>query len=77
MSQKKFLAFDFGAESGRAIIGALENEKLTLKEIHRFPTGMLKLQGHFHWNIFRLYEETKKAMKICVEQEQVQPDAIA
>jgi rhamnulokinase len=77
MSQKKFLAFDFGAESGRAIIGVLENEKLTLKEIHRFPTGMLKLQGHFHWNIFRLYEETKKAMKICVEQEQVQPDAIA
>ena len=34
--EKKFLAFDFGASSGRAILGRLENGKLTMEEIHRF-----------------------------------------
>ena len=31
-----FLAFDLGASSGRAIIGSLENGKLSLQEVHRF-----------------------------------------
>ena len=31
----QFLAFDFGASSGRAILGEIKEEKLTLKEIHQ------------------------------------------
>ena len=34
-----FLAFDLGASSGRAIIGSLENGKLSLQEVHRFVNG--------------------------------------
>lgn len=64
MYQPKYLAFDFGAESGRAIIGELKDDKLTLKEKHRFPNGMVNIHGSFHWNIFRLYEEMKKSLKI-------------
>ena len=30
----KVLAFDFGASSGRAIIGTFENGKISLEEIH-------------------------------------------
>ena len=30
------LAFDFGASSGRAILGALKDGKIEMKEIHRF-----------------------------------------
>lgn len=32
---KRVLAFDFGASSGRAIIGEFDGEKITLQEVHR------------------------------------------
>jgi len=35
----KFLAFDLGAESGRAVLGLLDKGKLTLEDVHRFPNG--------------------------------------
>ena len=36
---KHYLALDLGAESGRAILGTLQNGKITLSEEHRFLTG--------------------------------------
>ena len=38
MSNEKYntLAFDFGASSGRAIVGSFDGEKIELSEIHRF-----------------------------------------
>ncbi len=72
-----FLAFDFGAESSRAVCGALENNKLTLKEIYRFPTGMLSLNGHLYWNIYRFYEEIIKALNLCTKKENIYPFSLA
>lgn len=57
-----FLAFDLGAESGRAILGTLEDNKISLRELTRFPTGMLFVNGHYRWNIYRFYEEMLVAM---------------
>ena len=37
--EAKFLAFDLGAESGRAVTGFFEGEKLRLQDAHRFATG--------------------------------------
>jgi rhamnulokinase len=34
---KRYLAFDLGAESGRAMLGSLDDGLLTLEELHRFP----------------------------------------
>ena len=43
MTRDRFIAFDLGAESGRAVVGTLENSKLSLAETHRFanPTGKI------------------------------------
>ncbi len=41
MSISKFLAIDFGAESGRAILGVLKDKKIELNEIHRFPNKII------------------------------------
>src|SRR6188472_141817 len=59
---KNFLAYDLGAESGRAVIGTLDG-KLTLKEVHRFanPTG--RMNGHFHWNLLAQWEELKTGLR--------------
>jgi rhamnulokinase len=77
MRENLYLAFDFGAESSRAVCGSLENNKLTLKEIYRFNTGMLSLNNHFYWNIYRFYEEMLKAVCICTQKNNIFPQSVA
>jgi len=64
----RYLAFDLGAESGRAVLGTLHGKHLELEEVHRFPNGMLNILGHLHWNIYRLYEEILRSIRICCNQ---------
>lgn len=59
---KNFLAFDFGASSGRAILGRLSHGKITLEEIHRFSNDPVELCGHYYWDIFRLFYEIKQGL---------------
>jgi len=65
MKPAQILAFDLGAESGRAVLGRLENGRLAVREVRRFPNTPVRLFGHIHWNVFALLEEMKKAMKEC------------
>lgn len=67
MSQKNFLAFDLGATSGRTILGTLLDGELSLKELTRFPNKMVKLGGHYYWNIFSLYEELKRGLDVAAK----------
>ncbi|MBN1181216.1 MAG: rhamnulokinase [Bacteroidales bacterium] len=73
---KNYLAIDIGAESGRGILGTLKDGKLTVKEIHRFTNGPHNVLGSLHWNILHLYEESIQAIINCVQNENVQPNAI-
>jgi rhamnulokinase len=66
MAAPQFLALDLGAESGRAILGSLERQRLQIKEISRFPNQMLPIHGHLYWNVFRLFEEVRKGLGICL-----------
>ena len=65
MEASHFLAFDLGAESGRAVLGGLEGGRLSVRELRRFPNAPVRISGHIHWNIFALFDEIKKAMKDC------------
>ena len=58
-----FLAIDLGASSGRAILGTIDNGKLGLKEINRFPNPIIDINGRFYWNLFHLYSEILKSLK--------------
>ena len=59
---KNFLAFDFGASSGRAILGRLNDGVLTMEEIHRFSNDPVELCGHYYWDTFRLFFEIKQGL---------------
>ncbi len=65
------LAFDFGASSGRAILGAFENGKIILKELHRFDNEPVELNGGFYWDLPRLFHEVKVALKKADEYDYV------
>lgn len=56
------LGFDFGASSGRAMLGSLIDGKLTIEEVHRFSNDPVKLCGRFVWDIPRLFYEMKQAL---------------
>ncbi|MDP2918688.1 MAG: rhamnulokinase family protein [Dehalococcoidia bacterium] len=60
-----YLAFDLGASSGRAILGRFgDDNRLQIREVHRFPNQMLNVMGTLHWDVFRLYEEILQGMRI-------------
>ena len=61
----KYIAIDFGAESGRFIVGTLNLEKkqLSMDEIYRFRTQATKINGQLRWNVIRLWEEILIGLK--------------
>lgn len=76
MINTQYLAFDIGAGSGRAILGTLDGCKVTLEEIHRFPNEMILRDGHYYWEINRLFEELMTGLKLCVKQHNVIPVSV-
>ena len=64
---KYYLAVDIGASSGRHILGHLENDKMVLEEIHRFPNGNVEKDGELTWDIDGLFREILVGMKKCKE----------
>ncbi len=61
----KMLAYDFGASSGRAILGELKDDLLELKEIHRFSNDPVMFSNHLQWDILRLAYEVKQGLLKC------------
>ena len=59
---KRVLAFDFGASSGRAIIGSFDGEKISLQEVHRFSNDPVMLNGTLYWDVLRLFYEIKQGI---------------
>ncbi|MDR1341774.1 MAG: rhamnulokinase [Prevotellaceae bacterium] len=55
MGQHTFLAFDFGATSGRCYAGTLENGKLHMQELTRFPNAPVHKFNHYYWDTGALF----------------------
>ena len=60
--EKKVLAFDFGASSGRAIIGTFDGNRIYIEEIHRFSNDPVIVGGTMYWDILRLFFEIKQSL---------------
>ncbi len=58
-----YIAIDLGAESGRVIVGTLKNQKLLMKEIHRFPTKQIVENETIYWDINFIYSEMLEGIK--------------
>lgn len=62
MRALNLLGFDFGASSGRAMLGTLADGKLKMKEVHRFSNDPVMLCGRYVWDVPRLVYEMKQAL---------------
>lgn len=58
----KVLAFDMGATSIRGVIGTLENETITLKEVMRFNHKILEKDGRKYWDWDNLIKQIEKTV---------------
>ena len=60
----QFLAFDLGAESGRAMLGTLKSGVLSVRELHRFPNEPVRQNGSLQWDILHLWREMQRALEL-------------
>ena len=63
----KYLAFDLGASSGRAIIGKIDSGKLSLSEVHRFQNGPVEKNGSLYWDYAALCSELVTGLAKALE----------
>jgi rhamnulokinase len=75
MKTLHFIAFDIGATSGRTILATLEDGKLFLKELTRFPNKIIRINDRYYWEIFALYEALKDGLHAAAS-EKVEISAI-
>ena len=66
-----YLAIDLGAESGRAVIGTVKDQKIELQEIHRFPNRLIMLNGHQFWDFPYLMHEIKQGIRKAIQKTQI------
>jgi rhamnulokinase len=71
-----YLAFDLGAESGRAILGTLEAGRLALEELHRFPNTPVQVFSSLYWDTLRLWHEIQQGLRIAGRERQIPLDGI-
>ena len=64
---KHFFAVDLGATSGRTIMGKLSDDKIELEELTRFDNNLIETGGHFYWDIYALYNEVIKGLKLVAQ----------
>ena len=63
--EKYYLAVDIGASSGRHMLASMEDGRMKLEEIYRFPNGMDDVDGTLCWDVKRLFTEIKNGLKKC------------
>ena len=63
MAEQNYVAFDLGAESGRAVLGRLHKGRLTLDVKHRFANTPVQMNGALRWNTPSTWAELKTGLR--------------
>src|SRR5580700_8196472 len=71
-----YLAFDLGAESGRAILGTLDGGRLAIEELHRFANTPVRVFDALYWDTLRLWHEIQRGLAIAGRERKLQLDGI-
>jgi len=64
MKEENYLALDLGAESGRAIVGTIAGNTLSLAETHRFANSPVRGPSGLHWHVANLWREIETGIAL-------------
>ena len=65
---KRFLAVDIGASSGRHIVGWREDGTIKTREVYRFPNGVAETDRHLTWDVDALLGHVKAGIDRALEE---------
>jgi sugar (pentulose or hexulose) kinase len=65
---RQYIAVDLGAESGRVMLGAVDQQTMSLTEAHRFGNGPIKQGNSIRWDFTNLMKEIKTGIAAAVKQ---------
>ncbi len=51
----RYVALDFGAESGRTIVGRFDGDLLSIEPVHRYPNTPVRMGGTLFWDFPRQF----------------------
>ena len=71
-----YLAFDLGAESGRAMLGTLAAGRLKIEELHRFLNTPVRVFDALYWDTLRLWHEIQRGLCVAGRERKLQVDGI-
>ncbi len=71
----RFLAFDCGATSGRAVLATFDSGTFSMEEVYRFPSGIIEAGGKYYWDILSIYSHFLECLK-RIGREGLQIDSI-
>src|SRR5665811_335839 len=73
---RHYLAFDLGAESGRAMLGTLDGGRLAVEELHRFANTPVRVFNALYWDTLRLWHEIERGLAIAGRERKLRLDGI-
>lgn len=76
MNTPVFAAVDIGASSGRVILGRVAGSGVELEVVHRFPNGVVEIDGGLRWNFDSLFAEVLKGLTAAATVAAVQGERI-
>jgi rhamnulokinase len=80
---KVFAAVDIGASSGRIILGRVaegrtpEERTVQLEVVHRFPNGVVEIDGGLRWDFDALFAEVLEGLRAAAAVAAVQGEKVA
>ncbi|MDQ0824373.1 rhamnulokinase [Arthrobacter sp. B2I5] len=72
-----FAAVDIGASSGRVMLGRVTGAGVSLETVHRFPNGVVELDGGLRWGFDALFAEVLAGLRAAATVAAVQGETIA
>lgn len=76
MNTPVFAAVDIGASSGRVILGRVAGSGVELEVVHRFPNGVVEIDGGLRWDFDALFAEVLKGLTAAATVAAVQGERI-
>ena len=62
MSEKRYVAVDLGAGSGRVVVGRVTDDRVILHEVYRFSNASRLADGHERWSMASLLQSVRTGL---------------